>query len=574
MSDRISMKAVAVDALRLMRLRARVYLGGAVAGVLIVLPLMLSFDSKGYSPELALIGWGAMVLLSPLLYLVVFHDSLMALRGTPKILPDRLVRRYLLVLWKFFLLALMAFGVAELCAVVLGIVIFMNAGMARAISDLIVPVSGVVMSVSTYLLVRWGMALPAAAAGDVGGFRRSWRMTKGHVLRMLLFVLPYAVLVGVSVGVNMETMRDWTFDPFSPAYLLYMVVGTALFWYTFAAFTIWYERLRMRYESTLKPEQSGDAGEASMLNKISPFAVAKEAVALGWRRKGTFAALVLAGFAPALLVLFLTVGMAVNMDSPQGGAGLGLGAALLSGVLYILGLLFLATTTNHLAVTMQRGPGKAIPRPLWPAMGRVFMRLLIICLIFFAAALVVMIPLGSVAFSVIPDAGQPDVSNPSALAGIILAGLAVYFVLIGFLMRLGIMIPGAAVGHVVGVRKALAMTKGHAWRMFWSMIMIAIPTVVLGMIFQGLMVAGATAGAIGAGAALLTVLMLVIDLFTWIVLIAANAVWYEKLRLRAAGPESGSGAGFEFAPESGSDSGSDPRAGSGVGPYADLSGDK
>ncbi|HKI80963.1 MAG TPA: hypothetical protein VKA04_04905, partial [Pseudodesulfovibrio sp.] len=372
-----------------------------------------------------------------------------------------------------------------------------------------------------------------------------------------------------SVVANIGAIRDRTFDPFSPAYLLYMVVGTALFWVTFAAFTIWYERLRMRYESTLKPEQSGDAGEASMSKKISPFAVVKEAMRLGWRRKWTFTALVLVGFAPPLLVLFLSVGMAASLAAPEAWPGFG-PAILLSVVVYALGLLFLATTSNHLAVTMQRGAGTAIPRPFWPAMGRVFVRGLIICLIFFGAALVVMGPLGVVAFSVLPAPGQPDSFNPLALVAIIMVGVVVYFLLLAFLQRLGVMLPGAAVGHVVGVREALALTKGHAWRMFWSMMMIAIPIAILGAIFQGVLVVSGPEGEVGATEILGTVLLLVIDLFSWIVLIAANAVWYEKLRLRAAGPGSGSGQAFEFTPESAPGNGPDPRAGSGVGPYADL----
>ncbi|OIQ49437.1 hypothetical protein BerOc1_01362 [Pseudodesulfovibrio hydrargyri] len=567
MSDKISMKAVAVDALRLMRLRAKVYLGGAVAGVIIALPLMLSFGSDGSSSGLAIAGWGVMLLLSPLVYMVVFHDSLMALRGTPKVLPARFVHRYLLVLWKYFLLALMTFSVAELCAVVLGAFIFMSGNVPHAISDIYIPVTTVVMSVSTYLLVRWGMALPAASVCDVSAFRRSWRMTRGHVLRMLLFALPYAVLVGVGVAVNLAAMRDRTFEPFSPAYLLYMVVGTAVFWYTFAAFTIWYERLRMRYESTLNPEQTGDSGEASMSKKISPFAVVKEAVALGWRRKWTFTGLVLAGFAPALLVLLLSVGMAASLATPGGAPGFGL-AALLSGVVYILGLLFLATTTNHLAVTMQRGTGKAIPRPFWPAMGRVFVRGLILCLIFLGAALVVMVSLGAVAFSLLGDPAQPGISNPPALVGIILVGVVAYFLLLAFLLRLGVMLPGAAVGHVVKVREALALTRGHGWRMFWSLMMVSIPVAILWVIVQGGMVVGGPEREMGATGVLGIVLLLVIDLFSWSVLIAANAIWYEKLRLRAAGPGAGFGPAFEF--ETAPASHADPRAGSGVGPYADL----
>lgn len=553
MSDKISMKAVAVDALRLMRLRARVYLGGAMAGVLIVLPLMLSYVFNDYSLELTLAGWGAILLLCPLLYMVVFHDSLMALRGTPKILPDRFVRRYLLVLWKFFLLTIMVFGVAELCAVVLGVFIFMRGDAARDISDVFIPVSMVVMSVSSYLLVRWGMALPAVSAGDAAGFRRSWRMTRGHVLRMLLCVLPYAVLVGVSVVANIGAIRDRTFDPFSPAYLLYMVVGTALFWVTFAAFTIWYERLRMNYESTLNSELSGDAGEASMSKKISPVAVVKQAVALSWSRKWTFAGLLLAGMAP------IAVGMGTTVVSGT----LAGPVFVLMFCLHTLGMLFLMTTSNHLAVTMQRGPGSVFPRRFWPAMGRVFVRGLILMALSLAVMLVFMVPAGALLYVYFP---QGDAVSIWPMVLSLLLFVAAYVLVVALMLRLGIMLPGAAAGAVVRVREALAMTRGHSWRMFGSMMLIALPVMILGGMFQAFIAFSTPSDPFSLSLIIPGLLLLALDLFSWIVMLVMNAVWYEKLRLRAADPGAGSGPDFEVAPASSPD----PRAGSGVGPYADL----
>ena len=43
-------------------------------------------------------------------------------------------------------------------------------------------------------------------------------------------------------------------------------------------------------------------------------------------------------------------------------------------------------------MTMQRGAGTVMPRPFWPAMGRVFVRGLIIVALLFAVMIVFMIP--------------------------------------------------------------------------------------------------------------------------------------------------------------------------------------
>ena len=295
-----------------------------------------------------------------------------------------------------------------------------------------------------------------------------------------------------------------------------------------------------------------------MSDKISPVAVVKQAVALGWRRKWTFMGLMMFGILPVL------AGMAGTVASQaQPGA-----AFFLTFCVHLLGMLFLVTTSNHLAMTMQRGAGTVMPRPFWPAMGRVFVRGLIIVAMLFAVMIVFMIPAGILTYMFFPQGGAGGIS-PAAIPLIILVLLAVYALILGIMLRLGIMIPAAAVGVVVRVREALALTRGHSWRMFGAMLLVALPVLILSGVLQAVIVFSAP-GDVGAGLIIAGLLLLALDLFSWIVMLVMNAVWYEKLRLRAAGPGGGFGQTFESAPQAAPQAASDPRAGSGVGPYADL----
>ncbi|EGB14983.1 hypothetical protein DND132_1777 [Pseudodesulfovibrio mercurii] len=303
-----------------------------------------------------------------------------------------------------------------------------------------------------------------------------------------------------------------------------------------------------------------------MSNKISPWAVVRESVALSWRRKWAFLGLLLVS-----LVLLPTVTVLPALARSWYGP-----AVALSVVLHVLVTLFLMTASNHLAVTMQRGAGTVLPQPFWPAMGRVFVRGLIIVAVMFGVMLAVGVPLAAVAYAVLPhDPADPAGFNPSLLALFMVAGVVVYAFVVGLILRLMVMIPGAAVGHVVGVREALALTRGHAWRMFWSMLTVVLPVMILTGLFEVAVIGSAMkdgGGGIGAGTAVSFLVLLVLDLFSWIVLLVMNAVWYEKLRLRAAAPGVGSGAAFRFSAEPGTAPG--PARGAGVGPYADLPEDR
>jgi len=559
------MKAVAADALRLMRLRVRVYLGGAIAGLVVELPLLLSHRMAGFSGHSlsgsALAGWGIILLLVPGVYLAVFRDSLMTLRGTPKPWPGGFVRRYLRFLGKSILLGLMALGVALLVIIGLELSFLLTGqGVSPSVLDMEISVTAVTVAVVGYLSMRWGMALPAAAAGDPASIRLSWRMTRGHGLRLFLFALPYLVLVGLSVVVNVSAMREGSYDPFSPAYLLYMAVGTVAFWFTFAAFAIWYERLRMRYEQTRPLEQAGGSRKAPLSGKIPVVAVAGQAVALGWKRKWTFLGLLLVGTVPAALVVVATAAQ------PESGAMI-----FLTFCVYFLSTLFWVTTSNHLAMTMQRGAAAVFPKPFWPALGRVFVRGLILTVLSLAVLIVFMIPFGVLLYLYLPQNGGTS-GTPLLLFLLFLLAAAGYVLVVALMLRLGIMVPAATVGVVVRVREALAMTRGHSWRMFWSMVLVALPAFILGMLFEAFVTFSVLGGQVNAFLVIPALLLLSLSLFTWTVMLVLTSVWYEKLRLRAAG--NGSGPAFEFESAAAAAGPADLGAGPGVGPYADLPEDR
>jgi hypothetical protein len=296
-----------------------------------------------------------------------------------------------------------------------------------------------------------------------------------------------------------------------------------------------------------------------MSDKISPVAVVKQAVALSWRRKWTFLGLLLASFAP------LVAGMVAVVVSNGSGV-----AFFLTVCVYLLGFLFMVTTSNHLAVTMQRGSGTVLPRPLWPAMGRVFVQGVIIMALIIAVMLVFMLPAWVLLYMFFPQDGAG--LSPTAIPLIIFVCVAAYALVVALMLRLGIMIPGAAVGAVVGVREALGLTRGHSWRMFGALLLVSLPVLLLGGIYQ-LFIVSPAPGDFGVGQGVVGLLLSALDLFLSLVMLVMNAIWFERLRLRAAGPEAGSGPAFVFEPGGAPGAAPDPRAGSGVGPYADLPGE-
>ncbi|MCJ2165333.1 MULTISPECIES: hypothetical protein [unclassified Pseudodesulfovibrio] len=279
-----------------------------------------------------------------------------------------------------------------------------------------------------------------------------------------------------------------------------------------------------------------------MSDKISPFAVVKEAFSIGWARKWTFLGLLLVSSLPFLMLM----GSSILVPSLSGVF------FFLGFILHVLAVIFLLTTVNHLAVTMQRGAGVVLPERLPAAMGRVFLRVLVMWLVLMGSMLMLAVPVGVGMYFLMPQDGG-EMSWVWMLL-IIPVGIIGNVVMWGLILRLSVMIPGAAVGHVVGVREAFAVTRGHAWRMFWAMFILMVPVFVLVLVLEICAFTTWTDGSLGLVSILSMVAIFTVCVLLEIVMLVMNAVWYEKLRLRYEGGT--------VQPE--------PADAPGVGPYADV----
>jgi len=262
-----------------------------------------------------------------------------------------------------------------------------------------------------------------------------------------------------------------------------------------------------------------------MSGKISPIAVAKEALSLSWARKWTFLGLVLLGMIPSLL----SAGVGVAFDEPSGFGGV-LGLVVI--VPTVLVGLFVLTVFFHLGVTLQRGDGRLIPENCKVAMWRVFVRGLLLWLVTTGLMLIFMGPIIFLTVSSGAEGGQME-SGMAAVGFIaafaVLVGFAVSF---GVMPRLAVMLPGAAVGHVVSLSEAMALTKGHTFRMIGSYLMIIVPFVALAVLIAGGLGLSSETGLAGVVVAGFFFLFFVFSIFAEIILPMVNCVWYEKLRLR------------------------------------------
>jgi hypothetical protein len=257
---KIPLLAVATDALRLMRLRAWAYLGGGLLIVALGLSQLYfvsaAAPSETFSPAV-LAFWLFAMLVGPVVYVYVIGDSLSVLRGPAQPLSAGFIRRYLRLLGKGFLLCLMIIGLAIPISLVLGGMVFVLQNVSSVDHDVYKVLSVAALSLPmVYFFVRWGLAPLAAAAGDSASFRLSWRMTRGYSLRMYLFVLPGLVLSGGAGAVQSSALRSGTFELFSPLSLSTLVLSNIVCWFYFAAWIIWYERLRMAHEEAAALEST------------------------------------------------------------------------------------------------------------------------------------------------------------------------------------------------------------------------------------------------------------------------------------------------------------------------------
>lgn len=256
-----------------------------------------------------------------------------------------------------------------------------------------------------------------------------------------------------------------------------------------------------------------------MLDKISAWGCVKDACRLAWARKWTFVG-VEAVVVIAMMAITLVPGVTVTGEVEDLNA---IGASfIVSFLLLMLVSVVAGTVLLHLGVTYLRGRAQLMPDNLVSATGAVIVRGLIL----FVCSMVLMLGLALPVFVV--ASFVPEGVAQVALMGLIavVGGAFIYTVI----LRLGMMIPGAAVGEKLSIREAMELTKGHGLRILGSILILGLGLVILAFVlFLPLALVEQGGEPLVLGAAIVNA---VIQLVYGILTITLLAVWYEKLRQR------------------------------------------
>lgn len=176
------------------------------------------------------------------------HVYVSQLRGvTSNALPKQFFRKYLQVVWRTLVIVL---GVPLLFAVFMLSASILIGGwdptpeqVAKVASTY--NVLGGLFALTIFPLVgRLQMAFPAIAMGEPSTFRRSWRLTRGHTIRLFMAILPLlawgqiAKLVRMIPGVG-ESSELLPMQLIWPLFCVHLE----------AMLAVWYERLRSHEEA-------------------------------------------------------------------------------------------------------------------------------------------------------------------------------------------------------------------------------------------------------------------------------------------------------------------------------------
>jgi hypothetical protein len=256
-----------------------------------------------------------------------------------------------------------------------------------------------------------------------------------------------------------------------------------------------------------------------MYSKISPTVAVKEAMRISWERKWSFLGLFL-----LLMVAIMSLQvLAVMVPDAVVVAGV-----LMAFITPFAQLVFIALFC-HLVITHMRGDGRIMPDPFWTTIWRVFIRGLLLFLLTMGVLVVVMGPVVAVLISQQPGGGELG----GGLGGLMIVGfLVAYALIVALFLRLGVMIPGASVGHVMSLKEAWAMTKGHGWRMFGSVLMVAVVSSIVALVFMLPFFVSVDGEEPGMFVFISLVPMMCVALMANVVFFVLMPVWYEKLRLR------------------------------------------
>lgn len=271
MTDKISPIKVIKEAIRIYREHLKASLIYGVLPALLFLPQFFwnkpLIDAQESVPPTAFVLIGMLLFVVIFLALVlVYYVSILnfgvtSLRGRPTILPKQPVKRVFSFLGRGILIYLeflpIVFAIALPVSLATLIDPYFPQWVSIGLMVLIVTAGGLLSM--TYLL-RMSLQFPAAAVGDKTSFKLSWRMAKGHTLRllasMLLLSIPPMLIMGLAMTVLFifGTLPAEMGQNAIPSIFMFLVATAMLMnslLVPLVAYTlcIWYEALRRRYEA-------------------------------------------------------------------------------------------------------------------------------------------------------------------------------------------------------------------------------------------------------------------------------------------------------------------------------------
>jgi hypothetical protein len=231
------------------------------------LPSLWALDIQPSSAMAAVLiaGFIFYLLLATAFQVSVLDNCVNTLRGrAASLIPAGIVRRTLATLLaelKIFLAVAVPAMLAALASGFISMSLFASETEGLEHPILAGLVSGLILfMVVGWLAVRWGAGIAAAAVGEKVSFRESWRMTRGHSLSMLVSLLPMAVLPQLgSLLMDGESLMN---RGFSLAMLTTMALSAVAYLFSYALLSVWYVRLRERYQLELAAAPAAASGPA------------------------------------------------------------------------------------------------------------------------------------------------------------------------------------------------------------------------------------------------------------------------------------------------------------------------
>jgi len=197
---------------------------------------------------------------------------------------------------------------------------------------------------------------------------------------------------------------------------------------------------------------------------------------------------------------------------------------VLLSLLRIAGQVVLATFYCRLIISYMRGEGRIIPENLIKTNWRVFVKGLIVFALCFFGMLLVVAPLWLYGIITSPEGTMMlQYDNVDFALLFVFSAFGVFHYL---LVRLGVMVPGAADLEPMSVKEAWVYTKGHSLRMLGSSVLILLIYIGITLILFASMMRME-----GELSVWYFVFPTFIGICSYGLMLALFPVWYEKLRL-------------------------------------------